>query len=209
MSAIFEPVAVTGEFIAHLVRHDPETQTDDAGRAFARGGGTVPLSELSRAPRALFRQRRKKESNNTQPIAAPFQLRPPRSTPDWGRSAAWRRLVKKRLRRLSMVEVVVDGGSADAELRRDLSAGPPALPFVADLVVHLIGQLNLSGPEFVLGAAGPTAGPSCGEAVAGAFGHQGGFELGDSAEDLEEHPADGGGGVNALVEHDQVNTPAL
>jgi hypothetical protein len=28
------------------------------------------------------------------------------------------------------------------------------------------------------------------------------FELGDGAEDVEEHPAHGGGGVDALVEHD-------
>ncbi len=35
------------------------------------------------------------------------------------------------------------------------------------------------------------------------------FELGDRAEDLEEHPPDRGGGVDALVEDGQVDTAAL
>jgi len=47
------------------------------------------------------------------------------------------------------------------------------------------------------------------ETVAGAFGHEGVLELGDGAEDLEEHAPDGGGGVHALVEHDQVHAAGL
>jgi hypothetical protein len=35
------------------------------------------------------------------------------------------------------------------------------------------------------------------------------LELGDRAEDLEEHPAHGGGGVDALVEHHQVHAVLL
>jgi hypothetical protein len=35
------------------------------------------------------------------------------------------------------------------------------------------------------------------------------LELGDGSEDLEEHPADGGGGVDALVEYDQVDAAFL
>jgi len=35
------------------------------------------------------------------------------------------------------------------------------------------------------------------------------LELGDRAEDLEEHPPDGGGGVDAPVEHHQVDAVGL
>ena len=35
------------------------------------------------------------------------------------------------------------------------------------------------------------------------------LELCDRAEDLEEHPADGGGGVDPLVEHDEVDAAGL
>ena len=35
------------------------------------------------------------------------------------------------------------------------------------------------------------------------------LELGDGAEDLEEHPPDRGGGVDALVEHHQVHAAFL
>jgi hypothetical protein len=48
-----------------------------------------------------------------------------------------------------------------------------------------------------------------GVAVVGAFGHEGVFELGDGAEDGEEHPDDRGGGVDALVEDDQVDPVGL
>jgi hypothetical protein len=35
------------------------------------------------------------------------------------------------------------------------------------------------------------------------------LELGDRAEDLEEHPADCGGGVDALIEHHEVDAARL
>jgi hypothetical protein len=35
------------------------------------------------------------------------------------------------------------------------------------------------------------------------------LEFGDRAEYLEEHPADGCGGVDALVQHDQVHSPVM
>jgi hypothetical protein len=35
------------------------------------------------------------------------------------------------------------------------------------------------------------------------------LELGDGAQNLEEHPADGDGSVDALVEHDQVDAADL
>jgi hypothetical protein len=38
-------------------------------------------------------------------------------------------------------------------------------------------------------SAGASSGAG-GEAVEGAFGHEGVFELGDGAEDVEEHPPD-------------------
>lgn len=52
---------------------------------------------------------------------------------------------------------------------------------------------------------GATSGAGGGQAVLGALGHQGVLELGDGAKDLEEHPAHGGGGVDALVQDDQVD----
>src|SRR5258708_7041890 len=48
-----------------------------------------------------------------------------------------------------------------------------------------------------------------GQPVHGAFAHQGVLELGDRAEDLEEHPTHGGGGVDTLVEHHQVHAVLL
>ena len=41
------------------------------------------------------------------------------------------------------------------------------------------------------------------------FGHQRVLELCDRAEDVEEHPPDGGRGVDPLVEHDEVDAAAL
>jgi hypothetical protein len=52
-------------------------------------------------------------------------------------------------------------------------------------------------------------GPGGGQVVAGAPGHQGVIKIRDSAEDLEEHPAHRGGGVNPLVDHHQVDPPGL
>jgi len=66
----------------------------------------------------------------------------------------------------------------------------------------------LAGAEFGFLAAGAAAGAG-GESVDGAFGHEGVLELGDGVEDLEEHAAEGGGGVDALVEDDQVDTAVL
>ena len=48
-----------------------------------------------------------------------------------------------------------------------------------------------------------------GQAVTGALRHEGVLELGNGPEDLEEHPPKGRGGVDALVEHDQVDAPGL
>jgi hypothetical protein len=42
--------------------------------------------------------------------------------------------------------------------------------------------------EFGFLSAGASSGAGGGEAVEGAFGHEGVFELGDGAEDVEEHP---------------------
>ncbi len=41
------------------------------------------------------------------------------------------------------------------------------------------------------------------------FRNQGVLEFGNGAEGLEKHPADGGRGVDALVEHHQVHTGGL
>lgn len=69
------------------------------------------------------------------------------------------------------------------------------------LVVHRPGQGGLAGSEIGSLPAGAAAGG--GQAVGGALRHQG--VLGDGSQDLEEHPPDGGGGVDALVEDHQVH----
>jgi hypothetical protein len=99
--------------------------------------------------------------------------------------------------------VAVDGGAGDAELVGDLLDGQVAG------VVHLSCQLYLAGAEFGFLPSGAASG-ACGfQAVHGALGHQRMLELGDRPEDLEKHPADGGGGVDALVEHDQIDAAGL
>ena len=47
------------------------------------------------------------------------------------------------------------------------------------------------------------------ETVHRSFGHECVLEFGYRPEYLEEHPANGGGGVDALVEDDQIDTTAL
>ncbi len=107
------------------------------------------------------------------------------------------------------MEVAVDRGAGDTELGGDLDDRVPGAPVGGLLVVHGSGELDLTGPELGFLAAGTAAGAGRDEAVTGAFAHQGMFELGDSPEDLEEHPPGRGGGVDALVEDDQVDTAAL
>lgn len=97
----------------------------------------------------------------------------------------------------------VDGGAGDAELGGDVGDGVQASAVGAGFLVHVSGDPGLACGEFGFLSAGAAAGG--GEAVVGAFGHEGVFELGDGAEDLEEHAAYRGGGVDALVEHDQVD----
>lgn len=46
-----------------------------------------------------------------------------------------------------------------------------------------------------------------GQAVAGAFEHQGVLEFGDGAADSEEHAPDCGGGVDPLVRDHQIHAP--
>jgi len=45
--------------------------------------------------------------------------------------------------------------------------------------------------------------------MVGQLRHQGVLELRDRSEDLEEHPADRSGGVDALVEDDEADTALL
>lgn len=87
--------------------------------------------------------------------------------------------------------------------------GVAVAALVVGLVVHLAGDAGLSCAELGFLAACAAACSGGGEAVAGAFGHQGVLELGDGSEDLEEHAADGGGGVDALVQDDEVHTPRV
>jgi hypothetical protein len=105
--------------------------------------------------------------------------------------------------------VPVDGGPGDAELGGDLGDGVQTASVGSGFLVHLLRDLGLACGEFGFLATGAAAGAGGGQAVEGALGHQGMLELGDGAEDLEEHPAHGGGRVDLLVEHDQVDAAVL
>ena len=108
-----------------------------------------------------------------------------------------------------VVQVAVDGGPGDAELRGDLRDGMQAAPVGPGLLIHLPGNAGLPWGEFGFLPAGAAAGTGSGQAVDGALTHQGVFELGDRAEDLKEHPPDGGGGVDAMIEQHQVDMTVL
>ncbi len=103
----------------------------------------------------------------------------------------------------------IDRRSADVELGGDLRDGVLLLAVVAGLVVHLACQLDLPRSELGSLAAGAAAGAGRGKAVHGSLGHERMFEFCDRAEDLEEHPAHGSGGVDPLVQHDEVDPAGL
>ncbi len=82
-------------------------------------------------------------------------------------------------------------------------SGPVSWHISCAILALARGELGLLAPRRAAGAGGF-------QTVTGAFGHQRVLELGDyGAEDLEEHPADGGRGADALVEHDQVDAVLL
>ena len=58
-------------------------------------------------------------------------------------------------------------------------------------------------------AALSPADPRCGEALVGALGDQGALELGDRREDVEGELPGRGGGVDALVQHAEVDAAAF
>jgi len=109
----------------------------------------------------------------------------------------------------NLVEVAVDSRPGHAELGRDLGDGELVAALLVDLVVHLPGKFGLPRAQLGFGSTDPAACPGGRETVHRSFGHQGVFELGDGSEYLEEHPADGGGGVDALVKDDQIDAAAL
>jgi len=108
-----------------------------------------------------------------------------------------------------LAEVAVDRGAGDAEFVGDLLDGVCALAVGAGLVVHLPGEADLARSEFGFLSAGTSACSGRCQPVERSLGHQRVFKLGDRAQDLEEHPAYGGGGVDALVEHHQIDTASL
>jgi len=99
---------------------------------------------------------------------------------------------------VSRFQMPVDGGAGDPEFGGDLRHGVRAFALVVGLVVHLLGQGDLAGAEFGFLAAGAAAGARTSACPDNR-------ELGDGTEDLEE----GGGGIDALVEHDQVDPAGL
>ena len=105
-------------------------------------------------------------------------------------------------------EVPVDGFAGHAEGFGDLGDGVLAPAVGAGLVVHAAGHLGLPGRQLGLAAADPAAGPGGFQALAGAFGDEVGEHLVHRGQDVEGEPPGRGGGVDALLEHDQVD-PAL
>lgn len=103
----------------------------------------------------------------------------------------------------------VDGRSGDAELGGDVGDGVQAPAGGPDLLIHLLRDAGLARGQLGLLPASAAAGAGGGEAVEGALGHECVFELGDGAEDLEEHAAHRGRGVDALIKHDQVDAALL
>ena len=69
--------------------------------------------------------------------------------------------------------MTVDRGPADTELRRNLRDGVRPVPVRAGLLVHTPGEFHLPGAELGFLPAGAPPGAGSGQAVHGAFGHQG------------------------------------
>jgi hypothetical protein len=105
-------------------------------------------------------------------------------------------------------EAPVDGFVGHAEGFGDLGDGVLAFTVVAFLVVHAAGHRGLPGRQLGLAAADPAAGPGGFQAFAGAFGDEVGEHLVHRGEHVEGEPPSRGGGVDALLEHDQVE-PAV
>jgi hypothetical protein len=76
-------------------------------------------------------------------------------------------------------------------------------------VVCLFDRWTLERGELRFLPASAATGPGGGQPVDGALGHQRVLELGNRAEDLEEHPPNRGAGVDALIQHDQVDAACL
>lgn len=110
---------------------------------------------------------------------------------------------------LGFREVSVDGRAGDAELGGYLGDGVGTLPGGVGFVVHSLGERDLAWSELWALAAGAAPGSSCGEAVPGPFGHERVLKLSDGPDDGEEQSTNGGGSVDALVEHNQVNLLVL
>jgi hypothetical protein len=103
--------------------------------------------------------------------------------------------------RRRLTQAAVDGGAGAAELGGYLGDGGLALALGVAFVVHLLCELGLARSELALLTACAAAAAGGLEPVQGPFGHQRELELRDRPEDLGEHPAEGGGGVHALVEY--------
>lgn len=106
-------------------------------------------------------------------------------------SASWERSAK----------AAIDAGSGYSDRARDLGAGS------AGLVEGLDGRDDVSGEA---GPAGVTAGRAgCRDSGGGAFGGDGALEFGDGAEDVEDQPAAGSGGVDGFGEGAQLDAAGL
>ena len=97
------------------------------------------------------------------------------------------------------VEVAVEGGAGDAQQVGDLLHG------VLAGVVELLCVPGLRWAEGGAPAAGAAAGSGGGQAVAGVGDDELALEFGQDREHAEHGAAFGGGGVDALFEHPQLD----
>jgi hypothetical protein len=100
-------------------------------------------------------------------------------------------------------------GGEDSEPLIDLLDGVAAFAVQADLFIHLPGQRDLPRSELRFLATGTATGPGRPPAHPAFFPPSASARTRRSRQDLEKHAADGGGGVDALVEQDKVDTTVV
>src|ERR1035437_5939874 len=84
---------------------------------------------------------------------------------------------RSRGRGSAPLEVTVDRGPADTELRGDLPNGVRPVPVRSPLLIHAPGEFHLPGAELGFLPTGAPTGAGSSQTIPGAFGHQGVLEF--------------------------------
>jgi hypothetical protein len=104
--------------------------------------------------------------------------------------------------RRRLTQVAVDGGRVPPNSPAIWATVCLRLPSASHSSYICCAELGLARSELgLLTACAAAAAGDLVEPVQGPLGHQRVLELRDRPEDLGEHPAEGGGGVHALVEY--------